>query len=137
MKNFVRRSVVVLGNPDDTDLFNERRLRVVRLEFFGIHVFPVCQHDHVFAAAGDRESASGVDKAEIPRMQPAVEYRFGGLIRRTVVSLHQHWTPDPNFTDPFVIGRIDSDRYAPKWYPNGSDMIVADWRDRCRSGRFG
>ena len=126
MENFAGRGVLVLRNSEDADLFDERRLRVVRLKFFGIHVLAVRQNDHIFAPAGDRESAISINEAQIPCTQPTIAYRFRGLVWRPVVSLHQHWTSDPHFADAFVIWRIDSDSYTAKRYSNRSDVIVSE-----------
>src|SRR5207237_5176436 len=129
--------VYVRINYENEDLIEARRLRVFRLNFFGIHALTVRQNDHIFAPAGDRESAISINEAQIPCTQPTIAYRFRGLVWRPVVSLHQHWTSDPHFADAFVIWRIDSDSYTAKRYSNRSDVIVSGGRDRCRSGGFG
>ena len=106
------------------------------LEFFGINILSIREHNYIFAAAGDGESSFWVNEAEISRAQPAVVYRFSSLIRRAVIALHQHRTADPDFTHALSIWRIDADGYAAKRFSNSADVIVTNRRDRCSSRCF-
>ena len=65
MNDLALRLAVIFGNAEDADLLNERRFRIVRFEFFRIHIFPIREHDHVFAAPGDGKLSARTDEAEI------------------------------------------------------------------------
>src|SRR6267378_25975 len=57
VETFAGKPMRVFSNSENADFFDERRLRVVGLEFFGINILSVREHNYIFAAAGDGESS--------------------------------------------------------------------------------
>ena len=92
-----------LGQAEDTDLLYERRLRIVCLEFFGINILAVSEHNNVFASAGDRQQAIRIDETEISRSQPAIPKGLRGLTWRVVIALHQNRSVNANLANPVSI----------------------------------
>src|SRR5262249_40045200 len=106
MENLFTRPRSVVGHAHDADVLDKGRTRVVRLEFFGIDVLAVCQHDNLFAAAGDGKISAGIDESEIAGTKPTIFNGISGLFRRAVITLHENGAADPHLSHSLFVRRI-------------------------------
>ena len=82
-----RLAPLLVGDADDGAVAHRRVGPDHLLDFARVDV-EAAADDHVLLAVGDVEVAVGVEVADVAGVQPAVDDRLRGLVRRLVVALH-------------------------------------------------
>src|SRR5215469_7854932 len=78
----------VVRHPDDCTVTNGLVTPDDLLDLAGVHI-ESARDDHVLLAVGDMQISLRIEMADIPRMQPAIDDRLGGLVGRFVVARHE------------------------------------------------
>src|SRR5262245_45390887 len=114
----------ILGQTENTNLFDKRRLLVMRLQFFRINVLAVCKDDDVLASSGDRKIAVAVNEAEITGAKPAFFDRLSRLFRRSIIALHHDQSTNQHFSYALVTWILDTDGHTAKGFPNRAEPVI-------------
>src|SRR5215475_8743471 len=114
----------VLGQTENTNLFDKRRLLVMRLQFFGVNVLPVCKDDDVLASSGNRKIAVAINEAEITCLKPALFDRLGCFLRRSIIALHHDRSTNQHFSYALVTWILDTDGHTANGLPNRAESVI-------------
>src|SRR6266704_1190991 len=131
VENLTASRSAIPGNAKNANLLDERRPRIMRLQFFRINVFAIRKNDHILTPAGNGEMSAGIDESEISGMEPTVLDGLRRLLRVMVITLHHDGPANPYLADASVIGRVDEDGDTANRFPNRADTVVID---RCDGG---
>src|SRR5262249_37093214 len=120
------------GQAENTNLFNERRLRVMRLQLFRINILPVREDDDVLTSPGYRKITVTVNETEITGSKPTFFDGFRGFLRRSIISLRHDRSANQHLSYALVIGTVDADGHTAHRLPNCAEAVIFG---RCDSRR--
>src|SRR5262249_46734569 len=115
------------------NLFAERRLRIMRFEFFRVNVFSVGKDNHVVASSGDRELPTRVDETEVARAEPAILNCLGGFVGCMKIPLHHNWPAYAYFTYSVGVRSVHANAHPADRLSDCADAVVVGGCDGCRS----
>src|SRR5215831_137339 len=123
-------SCAIFGQAENTNLLNERRLRVMRLQLFRINILPVREDDDVLTSPGYRKITVTVNETEITGSKPTFFDGFRGFLRRSIISLHHDRSSNQHLSYALVIWTVDADGHTAHRLSNCAEAVIYGRRDR-------